>query len=105
MGPSLLNNLTYIPYASIHDQLPEFVCQVVEAYDDRDYSNTANIVLTMKNPISKYFSVHSVSLSTRKTDDSKMCTSFTRKSNLRPILQSAGEIWRKRIRKLQLLCL
>lgn len=41
-GPSLLRNLTYIPFQKIHNPTPEFICQKIEAYSNRGNINLIN---------------------------------------------------------------
>lgn len=40
IGPDFLYNLTYVPFSLINQQLPEFVCQKIEAYK---YTSSGNI--------------------------------------------------------------
>lgn len=36
LGPTLLRNLTHVPFSPIGDALPQFVCQKIEAYSVRE---------------------------------------------------------------------
>lgn len=89
LGPTLLRNLTYIPFSRIHNPTPEFICQKIEAYSIRGRFATFKIQIEMKIELISFLLFF---ILRGKIGIAKMCNSFGWKSNMWSILGKPIEV-------------